>query len=123
MLAIIRAFSYQKSVGEAISLMRESLNDLTSSSSSSSSSLATSQMKLFSVGIEVCLHNDRYQESLDLLHEMVEKTNGKEAVPRSCYMLLLSRFSSSSSMVSTKEEKKAILDDMYLLTMVIRMMM
>ena len=93
--------------------MRSSLDNLPPTSSSS-----TSQTKLFTVGIEMTLHNDLYREALDLLHEMVTTTDGLEAVPRSCYMLLFSRFSSISSesttsvSASTKEEKKTLLDDM-----------
>lgn len=113
-LAIIRSFGYKKDVKSAMELMRSSLDTLPTTSPQSSS-----QIKLFTVGIEMNLHNNLYQEALDLLHEMVTVTNGTEAVPRSCYMLLFSRFSSispettTSVAASTKEEKKTLLDDMY----------
>ena len=68
--------------------------------------------KFYSAGIEVCCHNNDNNTALSLLHEMVDKTDHKIPIPRSCYLLLFSHFSTSIEGVD-RTVIKTFLDDMY----------
>ena len=68
--------------------------------------------KFYSAGIEVCCHNNDNDTALSLLHEMVDKTDHKIPIPRNCYLLLFSHFSTSIEGVD-RTEIITFLDDMY----------
>lgn len=74
--------------------------------------------KFYSAGIEVCCHNNDNETALSLLHEMANKTDNKVPIPRSCYLLLFSHFSSSIEGVD-RIKIKATLDDMYLYSVIL----
>ena len=56
--------------------------------------------------------NNDNDTALSLLHEMVDKTDHKIPIPRNCYLLLFSHFSTSIEGVD-RTEIKTFLDDMY----------
>ena len=62
-------------------------------------------LKVYSVGIEANCHNNEGEAALSLLHEMAGKVNNSVPIPRSCYLVLFSYFSSISGVLSQQEVK------------------
>ena len=62
-------------------------------------------LKVYSVGIEANCHNNEGEAALSLLHEMAGKVNNSVPIPRSCYLVLFSYFSSISGVLSPQEVK------------------
>lgn len=103
---MLRSYGNCCQLEDALKLMRSSIATITSPEDS------TTLFKFYSAGIEVCCHNNDNDTALNLLHEMVDKTNHKVPIPRNCYLLLFSHFSTSIE-GKNRTEIKTFLDDMY----------
>lgn len=110
LLCVIRSYSNCNKLKESSTIMNKMVTDLDDAISHCDSEEKKKQLyarlfKVYSVGIEANCHNNEGDAALTLLHEMAGKVNNSMPIPRSCYLVLFSYFSSISGVLSPQEVK------------------
>ncbi|OAO15816.1 hypothetical protein AV274_2457 [Blastocystis sp. ATCC 50177/Nand II] len=110
LLCVIRSYSNCNKLKESTIIMNKIVHDLDDIISHCNSEERKKQLyarllKVYSVGIEANCHNNEGEAALSLLHEMAGKVNNSVPIPRSCYLVLFSYFSSISGVLSPQEVK------------------
>ena len=110
LLCVIRSYSNCNKLKESTTVMNKMVKDLDDAiahcdSEEKRKQLYSRLLKVYSVGIETNCHNNEGEAALSLLHEMAGKVNNSVPIPRSCYLVLFSYFSSISGVLSPQEVK------------------